>query len=510
MSSIIKGIQGEQAAEKKQPEVAVPGYGTMPLDMLQRHVQSLSKEFNDSIQQGEFLKAAYRTEQFYNALMALAKALKQQGVSETTSTGTTAGSAGIGGGAGLGITKSPIEKVIEKPMGESDISGLLAASRLNKSFIVTAQTSEGLKKKFRVKAQSENVAKEKFNRHYSTAKILDVKEEPIDEGQLPPKAGFNKNPHKVGPGTSKDDYEYKKFIPRDRKEKGEEWAIARDVKNVNSKLGKKKPKELDTGFYKNYLGNRPVREEELEEGIPRLQLALYNPDGTTYRQQPMPKMEPDPVDKAKPLSRAKNVPADLSDPDDEIRQKQLKNKLNDIIDNDPGFSDRERFLIKAYWLDGKTFDQLAKETDLSAGFVNQIVRKAERKLRHPERAKHLKPFLLADGEIYSADVAEATGDKEFDDMMKRVLDRKKIKQQAKKDREEQVRAAMSQLIPNTIDTLSIRKKPDVSEEQAPMFTPEEKIVNMNDPRSDGWRVYKVKPAGAKESAIMKGIQRESK
>ena len=92
----------------------------------------------------------------------------------------------------------------------------------------------------------------------------------LGEGNTPPKAGFNKNPHKVGPGTSKDDYEYKKFIPRDRKEKGEEWAIARDVRNVNSKLGKKKPKELDTGFYKNYLGNRPVREEEIDEAGGRL------------------------------------------------------------------------------------------------------------------------------------------------------------------------------------------------------------------------------------------------
>jgi len=406
MSNIIKGIQGEQAVEKKQPEVQVPGYGTMPLDMLQRHVQSLSKEFNDSIQKGEFLKAAYRTEQFYNALMALAKALKQQGVSETISTGTTAGSAGIGGGAGLGIDKSPMEKVIEKPLGE---------------------------------------------------------------GNLPPKAGFNKNPHKVGPGTSKDDYEYKKFIPRDAKEKGEEWAIARDVKNVNSKIGKKKPKELDTGFYKNYLGNRPVREEELEEASPNQQLALYNPSGTTYRGEYMPKMEPDPVDKAKPLSRAKNVPADLPDVDDEIRQKQLRKKLLDIIDNDPSFTPRHRYLIKAYYLDGKTFDQLAKELDVSSSRVNQLVKKAERFLRHPERAKQLRPFLLADGQIYSTGGGAGQSYRKF-----------------------------------------TPKSAGLDEEQAPMFTPEEKIVNMNDPRSDGWRIYKAKPAGTKESSIMKGIQSEGK
>lgn len=127
MSSIIKGITDEQSVTKKEPEVQVPGYGTMPLDMLKRHVQSLSKDFNDSIQKGEFLKAAYRTEQFYNALMALAKALKQQNkVDETHSTGTTVGSAGIGGGVGLGIDKSPIEKVLEKPLGEGEVVSMQA------------------------------------------------------------------------------------------------------------------------------------------------------------------------------------------------------------------------------------------------------------------------------------------------------------------------------------------------------------------------------------------------
>jgi len=65
----------------------------------------------------------------------------------------------------------------------SDISGLLAASHLNKSFIITAITAEGQKKKFRVKAQNERVAKEKFLKHHSMAKILDIKEENMQEMQ---------------------------------------------------------------------------------------------------------------------------------------------------------------------------------------------------------------------------------------------------------------------------------------------------------------------------------------
>jgi hypothetical protein len=117
MSNIMKGLQ----TENNDFQVNVPGYGTMPLEMLKNHVKELTKDFNDTVQNEEFIKAAYRTEQLYNALFALSKAMKAKSkeLDETHSTGTTVGSAGIGGGAGLGIEKSPIEKVIEKPLGET-------------------------------------------------------------------------------------------------------------------------------------------------------------------------------------------------------------------------------------------------------------------------------------------------------------------------------------------------------------------------------------------------------
>ena len=75
----------------------------------------------------------------------------------------------------------------------------------------------------------------------------------------PPKALFNPKPMKKGEGDSPDDYEYTDYIPRG-KDKNTKWAIDRDVKN--QKLKPKKPAELKTGFYKNYLGNRPIREDE--------------------------------------------------------------------------------------------------------------------------------------------------------------------------------------------------------------------------------------------------------
>lgn len=85
-----------------------------------------------------------------------------------------------------------------------------------------------------------------------------AKQGQLEEGDAPPKAGFNPRPMKKGEGNSPDDYEYTEFIPRG-KEASEKWAIKQTI--AKQKLKKEKPKELNTGFYKNYLGNRPIREE---------------------------------------------------------------------------------------------------------------------------------------------------------------------------------------------------------------------------------------------------------
>jgi len=122
----VAGTRSQKGAFAYNPlaegdfEVHVPGFGTVPLEMLKRHVKELTKDFNQMVQTEEFIKAAYRTEQLYNALFALSKAMKSKSsdIDETISTGLGGGSAGIGGGAGLGIEKSPMEKVLEKPLGE--------------------------------------------------------------------------------------------------------------------------------------------------------------------------------------------------------------------------------------------------------------------------------------------------------------------------------------------------------------------------------------------------------
>jgi len=230
-------------------------------------------------------------------------------------------------------------------------------------------------------------------------------------------------------------------------------------------------------MYENYLAKQGQLEgysagavggAGLGEAYPKQQMSLYKPDGSTYRGKSMPKLEKDPVDKARRLS--KNIPADLPDPDEDIRQKQLKKTINDLINSE--LIDREQKVLRAYYFDEKTLEQIAKQFDVHPTRISQILAKAERKLRHPARSSLLRPFV----------------------------------------------------------------RPELGEEQAPMFTPEAKMVNANDPMSDGWRLYKLKneqqldekcwdthkqvgmkkKSGKmvpncvpKESAIMKGIQAEN-
>ena len=100
-----------------------------------------------------------------------------------------------------------------------------------------------------------------------------------------PKALFNPKPKQKGP----DEYEYTEFVPRG-KEDSTSWAIKRTVDK--QKLPQKKPKELNTGFYKNYLGNRPVREEDDDTSELKSEVAKFAKwAGEKLKLKDMPKIK---------------------------------------------------------------------------------------------------------------------------------------------------------------------------------------------------------------------------
>lgn len=65
----------------------------------------------------------------------------------------------------------------EPGVNESDISGIMSAARMVKDYIITAEV-DGKTKKFRLRGMTgPRAAEERFSKHYSQAKVIDVKEE---------------------------------------------------------------------------------------------------------------------------------------------------------------------------------------------------------------------------------------------------------------------------------------------------------------------------------------------
>jgi hypothetical protein len=134
MSNIIKGLEFGELSEKsdlaQEPNndsavIDVVGYGKMSVDTLKHYIKDYSNKLNTLVQNEEFLKALEQAmssnykKQFIYPLGALAHATKSGLHEEDIEEGYRAG---VVGGAGLGIEKSPMEKVLEKPLGEGDVT----------------------------------------------------------------------------------------------------------------------------------------------------------------------------------------------------------------------------------------------------------------------------------------------------------------------------------------------------------------------------------------------------
>lgn len=132
MSNIIKGLEFGELSEKselaQEPSndsavIDVVGYGKMSVDTLKHYIKDYSNKLNALVQNEEFLKALEQAmssnykKQFIYPLGALAHATKSGLHEEDIEEGYRAG---VVGGAGLGIEKSPMEKVLEKPLGDLD------------------------------------------------------------------------------------------------------------------------------------------------------------------------------------------------------------------------------------------------------------------------------------------------------------------------------------------------------------------------------------------------------
>ena len=210
-------------------------------------------------------------------------------------------------------------------------------------------------------------------------------------------------------------------------------------------------------------------------------LKMYNPDGDMYMGKSMPgkgKRLPDPVDKAQGLDAVPDEPTDFDFSG--IDREKLKKVVAKLIPTLNNAKDekvlRARFGIepfdKAY-----TLAQIAKAMGVTPGVIRQREAKALRKLRHPDRARELRPFLDHIEEKWSASYK-----KSIDCSNPKGFSQKAHCAGRKKSNESDNKEKMKGFDPETVQALVMLKKkfPHASDPLDAML----KQVMINDVESD--------------------------
>jgi len=164
----------------------------------------------------------------------------------------------------------------------------------------------------------------------------------------------------------------------------------------------------DFGKYSSLAKRRrqaaQAQADEVKEANPNQQLSLYRPDGTTYRGEKMPVLDPNDfhsdtnprkrVDQVTHQDLANRTAPDLVDPIERTERKIDLDRLKNVIRANMKdlLSTETAVLNMRYWKD-LTLEQTAQALGLTPERVRQIEAKALRKLRHFSKSDQLKPFV---------------------------------------------------------------------------------------------------------------------
>jgi len=138
----------------------------------------------------------------------------------------------------------------------------------------------------------------------------------------------------------------------------------RDAKHITSAAG---------------MGTRMMHEEN-----PNQQISLYNPNGKTYRQQPMPSDDPDDIfSKGNAVSlddEQYDEIADINNPfeKDPIEAAQLKTTIEQNLST---LSPKQQMILKMRFWKGMTLEEVAKALGVTYERIRQLEAKAMRQLR---------------------------------------------------------------------------------------------------------------------------------
>jgi len=163
-----------------------------------------------------------------------------------------------------------------------------------------------------------------------------------------------------------------------------------------SVLGAKKdPKHPFSGYMVGSDESVETDEKPVEEANPNQQASLYNPNGKTYRGQPMPELDTDDIMMRR--ERGEYDPVVTVDPDNEIEKAETnidRNRLKDLIrDSMSNLDPRSKEVLNLIFWHNQTLAQVANTMGLSPERIRQIEAGALRKLRHPSRADRLKNYV---------------------------------------------------------------------------------------------------------------------
>ena len=131
--------------------------------------------------------------------------------------------------------------------------------------------------------------------------------------------------------------------------------------------------------------------EIIGEAHPKQVLSIYNPNGRNYRGSAnrMPRLTPDPVDDASPISAADNVP-DEDDPSKIYDRKEMQRAVTQALSR---LSPKEEQVLRMRFFLDMTLQEIADKYRLSTSRIRDIEASGLRKLKHPATARKLKGFM---------------------------------------------------------------------------------------------------------------------
>ena len=149
--------------------------------------------------------------------------------------------------------------------------------------------------------------------------------------------------------------------------------------------------------------------QNITEGNPNQQIALYNPNGKTYQgsYNKMPTLDPkDPGHQSNGYRIDPNKSYE-TDFDKEDLKRVISRGMSSLTDSD------KHILELRFW-DDLTYNEIAAKLGIPSQQVKNLEALALRKLKDPKISNTLRPYSWLQG------MAEATGDEQFDSMMGRL------------------------------------------------------------------------------------------